>query len=149
MSIPSETGNRTNLERLLAQAGGVSGVIYSSLPVVTFVAASNLFGLLPWHVPHDFSSLGIVAGIVAAVAHLGVWPILMGLTMFLQQKLNPPPPDPVQARIFMFLPIVFTFTLANFPAGLVIYWAWNNLLSIAQQWVIMRRVNAPAATPAK
>jgi YidC/Oxa1 family membrane protein insertase len=101
----------------------------------------NLFGLLPWHVPHDFSSLGIVAGIVAAVAHLGVWPILMGLTMFLQQKLNPPPPDPVQARIFMFLPIVFTFTLANFPAGLVIYWAWNNLLSISQQKFLMWRMS--------
>jgi YidC/Oxa1 family membrane protein insertase len=97
--------------------------------------------LLPWHVPHDFSSLGIVAGIVAAVAHLGVWPILMGLTMFLQQKLNPPPPDPVQARIFMFLPIVFTFTLANFPAGLVIYWAWNNLLSISQQKFLMWRMS--------
>jgi YidC/Oxa1 family membrane protein insertase len=59
--------------------------------------------------------------------------------MFLQQKINPPPPDPVQARMFMMLPIVFTFMLGQFAAGLVIYWAWNNLLSIAQQWVIMRR----------
>jgi YidC/Oxa1 family membrane protein insertase len=101
----------------------------------------NLFGLLPWHVPHDFSSLSVVGGIVAAVASLGVWPILMGITMFLQQKLNPPPPDPVQARIFMFLPIVFTFTLSRFPAGLVIYWAWNNLLSISQQKFLMWRMN--------
>ncbi len=65
-----------------------------------------------------------------ATLSLGVWPIIMGITMFLQQKLNPAPPDPVQAKIFMLLPIVFTFMLAHFPAGLVIYWAWNNLLSI-------------------
>ena len=63
----------------------------------------------------------------------------MGCTMFLQQKLNPPPPDPVQARLFQFMPIIFTFMLARFPAGLVIYWSWNNLLSVAQQWLIMRR----------
>jgi YidC/Oxa1 family membrane protein insertase len=101
----------------------------------------NLFGLLPWHVPHELSYLGPVAGIVSAVVSLGVWPILMGFTMFLQQKLNPPPPDPVQARIFMFLPIVFTFTLARVPAGLVIYWAWNNLLSISQQKFLMWRMS--------
>ena len=64
-----------------------------------------------------------------------------GRTMFLQQKLNPPPPDPVQARMFQFMPIIFTFMLASFPAGLVIYWSWNNLLSIAQQWLIMRRTH--------
>jgi YidC/Oxa1 family membrane protein insertase len=74
------------------------------------------------------------------VIALGVWPIIMGITMWLQQKLNPAPPDPIQARVFMMLPILFTFMLAAFPAGLVIYWAWNNLLSIAQQWVIMRRM---------
>ena len=64
----------------------------------------------------------------------------MGLTMFLQQKLNPQPPDPVQAKIFLMMPVIFTIFLARFPAGLVIYWAWNNLLSIAQQYVIMRRM---------
>jgi len=69
-----------------------------------------------------------------------VWPILMGVTMFLQQRLNPQPVDPVQAKIFMFLPIMFTFLLARFPAGLVIYWAWNNFLSVIQQQVIMRRM---------
>ena len=63
----------------------------------------------------------------------------MGITMFLQQKLNPQPPDPVQAKMFMALPFVFTYMLAQFASGLVIYWAWNNLLSIAQQWLIMRR----------
>ena len=69
----------------------------------------------------------------------------MGCTMFLQQKLNPPPPDPMQARMFQFMPIVFTFMLANFPAGLVIYWSWNNLLSVAQQWLIMRRTRLAQA----
>jgi YidC/Oxa1 family membrane protein insertase len=91
----------------------------------------NLFGLLPYSVPH------IPA--LASVLDIGVWPLIMGVTMFLQQKLNPPPADPVSAKMFMFLPVFFTWMLAQFPAGLVIYWAWNNLLSIAQQWVIMRR----------
>jgi YidC/Oxa1 family membrane protein insertase len=89
----------------------------------------NLFGLAPWPVPMDFPFV--------ATLSLGVWPILMGITMFLQQKLNPAPPDPMQAKIFMLLPIIFTFTLAHFPAGLVIYWAWNNLLSITQQRFLM------------
>jgi YidC/Oxa1 family membrane protein insertase len=83
----------------------------------------------------------VVGGIVMAVAGLGVWPILMGVTMFLQQKMNPPPPDPVQAKLFMLLPIIFTFTLSRFPAGLVIYWSWNNLLSISQQRLMMWRMN--------
>ena len=73
---------------------------------------------------------------------IGAWPLIMGVTMFLQQKLNPQPVDPVQARMFMLLPIVFTYMLSAFPAGLVIYWAWNNLLSIAQQWAIMHRAGA-------
>jgi YidC/Oxa1 family membrane protein insertase len=65
--------------------------------------------------------------------------------MYLQQKLNPQPADPMQQKIFMVLPIVFTFLLGGFPAGLVIYWAWNNLLSIAQQWVIMRKMGVSAS----
>ncbi|MCC0804671.1 membrane protein insertase YidC [Methylobacterium sp. W2] len=85
----------------------------------------NLFGLLPFAAP-DF-------------IHLGIWPIVMGITMFIQMKMNPAPPDPVQAQIFTFMPIVFTFMLGSFPAGLVIYWAWNNTLSVIQQYVIMRR----------
>jgi YidC/Oxa1 family membrane protein insertase len=89
---------------------------------------ANLFGLLQFAPPH--------------ILMIGAWPLIMGLTMFLQQKLNPQPVDPVQARMFMFLPIVFTYMLASFPAGLVIYWAWNNLLSIAQQWTIMHRAGA-------
>lgn len=89
----------------------------------------NLFGLLPW-APVPVAILSIVA--------IGIWPILMGLSMFAQQRLNPAPADPIQARVFMLLPIVFTFLLATFSAGLVIYWTWNNLLSIAQQWLIMR-----------
>lgn len=86
----------------------------------------NLFGLIPWDPP--------------TFLHIGVWPLIMGITMFLQQKLNPQPADPVQAKMFMFLPIIFTFMLAAFPAGLVIYWAWSNTLSILQQWVIMRKM---------
>ena len=71
---------------------------------------------------------------------IGVWPLIMGVTMFLQQKVNPAPADPLQQKIFMMLPIVFTIFLASFPAGLVIYWAWNNSLSILQQVVIMKRM---------
>ena len=78
---------------------------------------------------------------ISPFLQLGAWPLIMGGTMFLQQKLNPPPPDPVQARMFQFMPLIFTFMLARFPAGLVIYWTWNNLLSIAQQWLIMRRTS--------
>src|SRR4029077_6076206 len=81
----------------------------------------------------------------ASIAHfvaIGAWPLLMGVTMYLQQKLNPQPVDPMEARMFMLLPIVFTDMLSAFPAGLVIYWAWNNLLSIAQQWAIMHRAGA-------
>jgi YidC/Oxa1 family membrane protein insertase len=92
----------------------------------------DLFGMAPWDAP--------------AFLRIGLWPLLMGLTMFLQQKLNPQPADPVQAKGVMLLPIFFTFLLAQFPAGLVIYWAWNNILSIAQQWVIMRRHAASTKT---
>jgi YidC/Oxa1 family membrane protein insertase len=88
------------------------------------------FGLIPWSPP--------------AFLMLGVWPLIMGVTMYLQQKLNPQPADPVQARMFMILPFVFTFMLASFPAGLVIYWAWSNCLSILQQWVIMKRMGVKA-----
>ena len=73
-----------------------------------------------------------------------VLPIIMGASMVVQQRLNPPPPDPVQAKIFMLLPIVFTALFAFFPAGLVLYWVVNNLLSIAQQWVITKRVEEGA-----
>ena len=86
----------------------------------------NLFGLIPWDPP--------------SFLVIGVWPILMGLTMYIQQKLNPAPPDPIQAKIFMFF-IFITVLLSQFAAGLVIYWTTNNLLSIIQQWVIVRRTN--------
>jgi len=88
----------------------------------------NLFGLIPWTPPE--------------LLHIGAWPLIMGATMFLQMKLNPQPPDPIQARIFMLMPVIFTVMLASFPAGLVIYWAWNNILSVTQQWVIMKRMGA-------
>ena len=89
----------------------------------------NVFGLLPFGV--DF---------LPPFMQLGAWPIMMGLSMFFQMRLNPAPPDPVQARIFQFMPLIFTFLLATFPAGLVIYWTWNNLLSMAQQWYIIRSI---------
>ncbi len=94
----------------------------------------NLFGLIPWdpsHVP-----------LIGPFLLLGIWPLIMGVTMWFQMKLNPPPPDPTQAMIFNYMPIIFTFMLASFPAGLVIYWAWNNTLSVAQQSVIMHRHGA-------
>ena len=85
----------------------------------------NLFGMIPWDPP--------------SFMIIGVWPVLMGITMYIQQKLNPAPPDPIQAKIFMFFPLFITILLAQFAAGLVIYWTTNNLLSILQQWVITRR----------
>jgi YidC/Oxa1 family membrane protein insertase len=94
----------------------------------------NLFGLIPY----DPSNLSPFLAV-------GALPLIMGFTMFLQQRLNPAPPDPVQARMFQFMPIMFTFMLARFPAGLVLYWTWNNLLTVGQQWLIMRRAAAPQA----
>ena len=85
----------------------------------------NLFGLIPWDTP--------------AFLTIGIWPILMGISMFLQQKINPPPPDPIQAKIFMMLPFIFTFLLATFPSGMVVYWTVNNILSIAQQYILLRK----------
>lgn len=84
----------------------------------------NLFGLIPWNPP--------------SFLMLGAWPLIMGATMIIQQKLNPPPSDPVQAKMMMLMPILFTYLLASFPAGLVIYWAWSNVLTIIQQFIIMR-----------
>jgi len=91
----------------------------------------TLFGLIPW----SPTSLPIIGSFL----HLGIWPVIMGITMWVQMKLNPPPPDPTQAMIFNWMPVIFTFMLGTFPAGLVIYWAWNNTLSVAQQWFIMKR----------
>ncbi len=90
----------------------------------------NLFGLIPWQPP--------------AMLMIGVWPLLMGATMLLQTKLNPQPADPMQAKVMMFLPVMFIFLFATFPAGLVIYWTWNNVLSIGQQWLIMKRMGVSA-----
>jgi YidC/Oxa1 family membrane protein insertase len=94
----------------------------------------TLFGLIPWD--------PVAVPVLGAFLHLGIWPLLMGITMWVQMRLNPPPPDPTQAMIFNWMPVIFTFMLGTFPAGLVIYWAWNNLLSVAQQWVIMKRHGA-------
>lgn len=88
----------------------------------------NLFGLIPITLPH--------------LLMVGVWPILMGITMFIQMRLNPTPPDPAQQMVFTWMPVIFTFMMASFPAGLVIYWTWNNTLSIIQQSIIMKRYGA-------
>ena len=85
----------------------------------------NMFGLIPWNPP--------------SFLMIGIWPILMGLSMWVQQKLNPAPTDPIQAKIFAFFPIFLTIILASFPSGLVVYWTVNNILTIAQQWVIMKK----------
>jgi YidC/Oxa1 family membrane protein insertase len=90
----------------------------------------NLFGLIPWDPP--------------TFLMIGIWPLLMGATMLLQTKLNPQPADPMQAKVMMLLPVMFIFLFATFPAGLVIYWTWNNVLSIGQQWVIMKRMGVSA-----
>jgi len=94
----------------------------------------NLFGLIPW----DPS----VVPVLGPFLMLGVWPLIMGVTMWVQMKLNPAPPDPTQKMIFDWMPVIFTFMLSSFSAGLVIYWAWNNTLSVLQQAVIMRKHGA-------
>ena len=91
----------------------------------------NLFGLIPWDPP--------------SFLMIGVWPLLMGGTMFWQQKLSPAPADPAQEKAFLIMPVVFTYLFATFPAGLVIYWTWNNFLSIGQQWWMMRATALEAA----
>ena len=85
----------------------------------------TLFGVIPWSPPQ--------------LLHLGIWPLLMGITMWVQMRLNPTPPDPVQASMFNWMPVIFTFMLGSFPVGLVIYWAWSNLLGIVQQMYIMKK----------
>ena len=94
----------------------------------------NLFGLIPFD--------PTIVPVVGHFLHLGLWPLIMGVTMWAQMKLNPAPPDPTQKMIFDWMPVIFTFMLASFPAGLVIYWAWNNSLSVAQQSIIMRKHGA-------
>ena len=94
----------------------------------------NLFGLIPWD--------PTVIPVLGPFLVLGIWPIIMGITMWFQMKLNPAPPDPTQKMIFDWMPLIFTFMLASFPAGLVIYWAWNNTLSVLQQSVIMHKHGA-------
>jgi YidC/Oxa1 family membrane protein insertase len=94
---------------------------------------TNFFGALPWP-PVEVFLLG---------GTIGIWPIIMGVSMWAQMKMNPPPTDPVQKTMFAWMPWIFLVMLATFPAGLVIYWTWNNLLSILQQYVLMRRMNVP------
>jgi YidC/Oxa1 family membrane protein insertase len=94
----------------------------------------NLFGLIPVD--------PTILPMIGPFLHLGIWPLIMGVTMWVQMKLNPAPPDPAQKVIFDWMPVIFTFMLASFSAGLVIYWAWNNTLSIIQQSIIMKKHGA-------
>ena len=94
----------------------------------------NLFGLIPW----DPSTAPVIGHFLL----LGAWPLIMGFTMWMSMKLNPAPPDPTQKMMMDWMPVIFTFMLAKFSAGLVIYWAWNNSLSVLQQSVIMRKNGA-------
>jgi YidC/Oxa1 family membrane protein insertase len=91
----------------------------------------TLFGLIPW----DPTALPVFGHFLA----LGIWPLIMGVSMFFQMKMNPEPTDPVQKTMFSWMPVIFTFMLGAFPSGLVIYWTWNNTLSVTQQYFIMRR----------
>lgn len=95
----------------------------------------NLFGLIPWE-PALYLNTPVLGTLIHFLS-IGVWPLIMGFTMWAQMRLNPTPPDPVQAKMFAVMPFIFTFMLGTMPAGLVIYWAWNNTLSIAQQKYIM------------
>jgi YidC/Oxa1 family membrane protein insertase len=99
--------------------------IFFAIYKVILTSLFNLFGLIPWQPP--------------ALLMLGIWPILMGITMWMQMRLNPTPADPIQASMFNWMPLIFTFMLASMPAGLVIYWTWSNLLSIIQQSYIMKK----------
>ena len=94
----------------------------------------NVFGLLPFD--------PTVLPFIGSYLHMGFWPMLMGATMWMTMQLNPQQPDPTQQQIFNWMPVMFTFMMAAFPAGLVIYWAWSNTLSLAQQYYIMQKNGA-------
>jgi YidC/Oxa1 family membrane protein insertase len=98
----------------------------------------NLYGLIPW----DPASTPLIGSYLAGTFALSILAIFYGLTMWLQMAMSPPAPDPMQRKIFAFMPVVFTFIMATFPAGLLIYWAWSNILTIIQQYVIMHRLKA-------
>jgi YidC/Oxa1 family membrane protein insertase len=95
----------------------------------------NLFGAIPFHP----ASVPLIGGLLDTTLHIGVLPLLYGVTMWLTTSMNPPAPDPTQQKIFQLMPIVFTFIMAPFAAGLLIYWTWSNILTSIQQYVIMRR----------
>ena len=96
---------------------------------------TQLFGLIPWDIAHA----PLIGGLLVTNLHIGIWPLLYGFTMWLTTAMNPPAGDPMQQKIFQFFPIIFTFTLSQFAVGLVIYWCWSNILTILQQYIIMRR----------
>ena len=119
--------------------------LYKDLYVTIEMRQAPFFGWIrdlsvpdPTNVFNLFGALPFDPTAISPMLHLGVWPIILGATMFMQQRMNPPPPDPTQAKLFQIMPLIFTFVLARQPAGLVIYYCWNNTLTVAQQWLIMR-----------
>jgi YidC/Oxa1 family membrane protein insertase len=95
----------------------------------------NLFGLIPWDPAH----LPMIGGLLNSSLHIGIMPLIYGFTMWLTTSMSPPAGDPMQQRIFQFMPLIFTFIMAPFAVGLLIYWTWSNILTTLQQYVIMRR----------
>ncbi len=119
--------------------------LYKDLYVTIEMRQAPFFGWIrdlsvpdPTNLFNGFGLIPFDPTVLSPMLHLGVWPIVLGITMFMQQRMNPPPPDPTQARLFQIMPLIFTFVLARQPAGLVIYYCWNNTLTVAQQWLIMR-----------
>jgi YidC/Oxa1 family membrane protein insertase len=138
----------------MAQAGGclpmliqipVFFSLYKVILVTIEMRHAPFFGWIhdlsatdPTNIFNGFGILPFDPSLISPYLHLGVWPVVLGLTMFFQQKLNPPAPDPAQQKMLQFMPLIFVFMMGRFPAGLVIYWCWNNTLTIAQQWYIQR-----------
>ena len=119
---PLSAPNIKNINKYVEKYEGETIVIKYGGNVLIDKSIFNIFGLIPWDPP--------------SFMVIGIWPILMGASMWVQQKLNPAPTDPIQAKIFAFFPLFLTIILASFPSGLVVYWTVNNILTIAQQWVI-------------
>ena len=114
-------------------------VLYKVLVVTIEMRHAPFFGWI-----HDLSAPDTLFGILPGVdMPVGLLPIIMAVSMYVQTKLNPTPPDPMQAKVMLFMPIVFSFMFFFFPSGLVLYWITNNVLSIAQQWIINTRMGVP------
>ena len=126
---PLQAGEQMVAAALVVLASPVAMIIAGAgreqAMAVGLVIITMVFGLIPFTPP--------------TMLMIGLWPLIMGVTMFVQMRLNPTPADPAQQIVFTWMPVIFTFMLGTFPAGLVIYWSWNNTLSVTQQYLIMKR----------